>query len=291
MLKWLQKKVFNNGNTETIVAIVIFAELLYFVSSFSITANIATVFVGMLDELTNNERVINNLPELKVSPILNQSAQLKAEDMASKGYFAHTSPEGLTPWYWLDLVGYKYNYAGENLAVNFSNTEDVTAAWMNSPTHRANIVKFAYTEVGSGVATGTYKGKEAVFVVQEYANPKPVKIESIEATTSSSTPEIAQINPVKESGEVLGASVEQEEINIPTDTKDFNIKTFLIIIGVSLILFLLSFFLFGAFKTLFRNIFIVIFVVAVVLLFNKIFIKKDLIYTSGVDYVGEEVVE
>ncbi|HLP43697.1 MAG TPA: CAP domain-containing protein, partial [Candidatus Nanoarchaeia archaeon] len=47
-------------------------------------------------------------------------------------------------------------------------------AWMNSPTHRSNIVKANYSEMGTGVAVGQYKGAEAVFVVQLYANPKIV---------------------------------------------------------------------------------------------------------------------
>lgn len=103
---------------------------------------------------------------------------MKAQDMATKGYFAHTSPEGKkTPWYWLKQVGYQYQYAGENLAINFTDSKDVTNAWMNSPTHKANIVKDKYTEVGTGIATGLYEGRETVFVAQVYANPIVKEVE------------------------------------------------------------------------------------------------------------------
>lgn len=132
---------------------------------------VATVLPGMLAALTNEERVRQSLPELRVSKALSEAATLKAQDMAEKGYFAHVSPDGKEPWYWLEQVAYEYDYAGENLAMNFTDSKDVTAAWMNSPTHRANIVKAAYTEVGTGVAHGIYAGKETIFVAQVYAHP------------------------------------------------------------------------------------------------------------------------
>jgi hypothetical protein len=134
-------------------------------------ANLSTVLPGVLSALTNAERRELALEPLMVNVALSRAARLKAEDMAAKGYFAHESPDGKTPWYWLDQVGYHYDYAGENLAVNFMDSKDVTQAWMNSPSHKANIVKESYREVGTGIATGIYKGKEAVFVVQFYANP------------------------------------------------------------------------------------------------------------------------
>jgi uncharacterized protein YkwD len=92
--------------------------------------------------------------------------------MAAKSYFAHVSPEGVKPWHWLDVAGYRYDYAGENLALNFTDSQDVADAWMRSPTHRSNLLKSAYTEIGTGVATGTYQGSEAVFIVQLYARPR-----------------------------------------------------------------------------------------------------------------------
>jgi len=159
-----------------IVTLVILIEMIFFLSPVLGQRNtrwLAAVIPDVMSELTNNERQAQNLPVLVVNPVLNQAAQAKAVDMATKGYFAHISPEGKNPWYWLDSAGYKYEYAGENLAVNFSDSADVTRAWMESPTHRENIVRGNYTEVGTGVATGIYKGKEAIFVAQVYANPLP----------------------------------------------------------------------------------------------------------------------
>lgn len=131
----------------------------------------ALVLPSVLDDLTNQNRQEQHLAVLTVNPILNKVAELKAQDMAEKGYFAHTSPEGKVPWYWFKQVGYDYEYAGENLAVDFTDSQDVVMAWMNSPTHRANIMKNAYTEVGTGVATGSYQGVSTIFVAQVYGRP------------------------------------------------------------------------------------------------------------------------
>ncbi len=131
----------------------------------------AAVLPAVLSDLTNQKRSLSSLQPLKVNPILQRAAQLKADDMAKKGYFAHTSPEGKTPWSFLKQVGYEYEYAGENLAVNFYDSQDVTNAWMNSPSHRANIERGVYREVGSAVAVGNFRGQPAIFAVQMYASP------------------------------------------------------------------------------------------------------------------------
>ncbi len=149
--------------------------------------NLASVLPGVLVSLTNENREDNSLAPLSHNALLEQAAQLKANDMAAKGYFAHTSPEGHEPWYWLHQVGYNYSYAGENLAVNFVDSQDVDRAWMNSPLHRANIVNEHYTEVGIAVAQGVYKGRQAIFVAQFFGAPKRVS-RSVALQTPASTP-------------------------------------------------------------------------------------------------------
>lgn len=150
---------------------------------FDKTKFLASVLPGVLTTLTNEERIDNDVPTLKENPLLVKAAIAKAEDMAKNGYFAHTSPDGKTPWYWLKEVGYSYKSAGENLAVNFFDSEDVTRAWMNSPTHKANIVKKEYTEIGIGVANGVYQGRNTVFVAQFFGTP--LAIASTPTTTTS----------------------------------------------------------------------------------------------------------
>jgi hypothetical protein len=91
--------------------------------------------------------------------------------MAANEYFAHYSPDGVSPWHWFNRAGYVYAHAGENLAIHFTDSTEVVEAWMKSPAHRANIVDSKYTEIGVGTAKGTYEGYDTVFVVQLFGTP------------------------------------------------------------------------------------------------------------------------
>jgi hypothetical protein len=183
------------GSIKRVALALLVAELLLFVLPtfnfyrYANGLNISAVLPGVLSNLTNEERVKSNLPKLAVNPLLTTAAELKARDMAAKGYFAHTSPDGKAPWHWFKEAGYSFEYAGENLAVNFTDTEKVAQAWMSSPTHRANIIKGAYTEVGTGIATGTYKGGDTVFVAQVYGRPK-IKSQLVSAAGASEWQEL-----------------------------------------------------------------------------------------------------
>jgi hypothetical protein len=122
---------------------------------------------------TNAERTRNNEPALTLNAQLSSAAQAKAEDMVQKNYWAHNSPDGKTPWTFIDATGYQYRSAGENLAYGFSNATESVAGWMGSPEHRANILDPAYQNVGFGVASSpdfVGDGPETV-VVAEYGQP------------------------------------------------------------------------------------------------------------------------
>ena len=133
--------------------------------------SLSAIYAAVLVNLTNQNRVAQNVTELEVNSLLEKAAQMKADDMAAKGYFAHNTPDGKTPWYWIEQAGYEYEYAGENLAVNFENSEDVQTAWMNSRGHFLNIMNPKYTEIGIATSTGIYKGQTAIFVVQMFGTP------------------------------------------------------------------------------------------------------------------------
>ena len=136
----------------------------------------AAVRASNVFALSNKERSGEGVMQLSLNPLLMRAAQLKAEDMGKEAYYAHVSPDGETPMFWLDMVGYKYQYVGENLTANILDEEDVVSAWMGSPGHRRNLLDPKFTHVGIGVAEGTYKGKPALFVVQMLATPKPVAL-------------------------------------------------------------------------------------------------------------------
>ncbi|MEX2033460.1 MAG: CAP domain-containing protein [Candidatus Colwellbacteria bacterium] len=191
MLKKYFKKYFipHEGNNykphslrePTALAILVITFLLYGLFSFVYPAVLersnftATILPAVLVDLTNENREAYDTSLLQINPLLVEAAQLKANDMAAKSYFAHTSPKGLTPWHWFNLTGYRFSYAGENLAVNFIDSEEAIKAWMGSPGHRANILNGKFTEIGIATARGVYDGRETVFVVQLFGTPASIK--------------------------------------------------------------------------------------------------------------------
>lgn len=136
-------------------------------------SQLASVSAAKVVSLTNAERSSENLPPLRSSELLTRAAQLKAEHMAEHEYYAHVSPDGRTPLYWLEKVGYRYLNAGENLVIDRTTSEQVVSAWMNSSDHRKNILRAQFTEIGVGIAHGRYKGEDTIFVAQVFATPYP----------------------------------------------------------------------------------------------------------------------
>lgn len=121
-------------------------------------------------ELTNDERKKAGFPELEVSPILSSAAAAKAADMLARDYWAHIAPDGTQPWKYFKDSGYNYRYAGENLARDFSNPEDVVSAWMASASHRENLLSARYQEIGIAVIEGDLGGVDTTLVVQFFGS-------------------------------------------------------------------------------------------------------------------------
>lgn len=167
----------------------------------------ALVLPNVLVDQTNVTRLAENIGALQTSPLLERAAIAKANDMARKGYFAHTSPEGRDPWYWFKDAGYAYSYAGENLAINFVDSRDVIDAWLASPKHRANLLNGKYTEIGIATAEGTYEGRSAVFVVQLFGRPSAKKFTP--QITQVSPPQVAVVIPPTTTSSVLGMNGEK----------------------------------------------------------------------------------
>lgn len=136
---------------------------------------------------TNKQRIDLGLEPLKYNSLLSQSAAKKAEDMFANNYWAHNSPKGNTPWDFFKLVGYQYSLAGENLARDFYDTESLMKAWMNSPTHKANIINSKYQEIGVGVVNGTLGGIKTTLVVQHFGTPIAAIAETQKTETQKST--------------------------------------------------------------------------------------------------------
>ncbi len=122
-------------------------------------------------EQTNRQRALSSLKPLTINTKLSQAATAKAQDMFTDQYWAHIAPDGTTPWVFMKNAGYTYLVAGENLARDFSDTNSMVRAWMDSPTHKANIMNPEYTEIGIAVVDGELQGYETTLVVQMFGEP------------------------------------------------------------------------------------------------------------------------
>lgn len=149
-----------------VVLLIIKILIFFWFFGFPKSNQFAVVTGSRLIELTNKERVAAGLNSLNVNQKLVQAAQEKAQDMLNKNYFDHTSPSGLTPWFWLDKTGYKYKAAGENLAKDFTDSQALHQAWMDSSSHRSNILNKNYQETGIAVIEGQIDGKKTILAVQ-----------------------------------------------------------------------------------------------------------------------------
>ncbi|WNI18279.1 CAP domain-containing protein [Streptomyces sp. ITFR-21] len=100
--------------------------------------------------LVNDQRATAGCKPLTASSALDQLAQSFSDDMAARGFFDHTDPDGRTPWDRAKALGIA-NLGGENIARGQADAQAVMDAWMNSPGHRANILNCDYTTLGVGI--------------------------------------------------------------------------------------------------------------------------------------------
>lgn len=99
--------------------------------------------------LINNYRQANGLPTLTMSTALFNASEGHSYDMGARGYFAHNTPEGVTPWDRIRAAGYGYNtYLGENIAAGYTTSQSVFDAWRNSAGHNANMLSGNYHAIG-----------------------------------------------------------------------------------------------------------------------------------------------
>jgi hypothetical protein len=147
----------------------------------------------------------------------------KAKDMIAKQYFAHKSPDGITVSDLANIHGYAYSLIGENSALgDFVSSRDVLNGWMNSPGHRANILKKGYTEIGVAAIMGAYEGRQVWYAVQEFGRPPPncppadTNKESIIRQTEAKMDELAsQLSVLKQKIDTQTGT--REEINAAID--------------------------------------------------------------------------
>lgn len=184
---------------DVLTGILIFFTIVSFTFSRPAVLGIATdITIQRLLDKTNEERRNAGLGALSLNGQLTSAAQGKAQHMFTNNYWDHFAPDGTSPWDFINNSGYKYKFAGENLAYNYMFSDDVVNAWMNSPSHRANILRSEYTEIGFAVQNGNLLGEDTTLVVQMFGTPQ------------QSNP----IVPVAQAEEIAQPEQEVQQVNV-----------------------------------------------------------------------------
>lgn len=183
-------------------------------------------------QLTNEQRVKQNLAPLSFNEKLSSAAYQKAQDMFAKNYWAHYSPEGTTPWDFILTSGYKYELAGENLAKNFLFSQGVVDAWMASSTHKENILKQDYTEVGYAVANGVLNGEPTTLVVQIFGRPMGFTLVKEEAPIETEVQAEEKVVPASQPKPILARATKNTQSLLPRISLQSNYIFFLFLLLV-----------------------------------------------------------
>ncbi|MEU1895095.1 CAP domain-containing protein [Streptomyces pristinaespiralis] len=112
------------------------------------TSAAASAEAAVID-MVNEERAKVGCSPMKASGALSDLARAHSKDMAARGFFDHTNPDGETPWDRAEQAGVS-NLGGENIARGQADAEAVMNSWMNSEGHRANILNCDFTTLGVG---------------------------------------------------------------------------------------------------------------------------------------------
>lgn len=132
-------------------------------------------FFTRLLQLTNEVREKEGLPKVALDFRLMCSAQWLARDMAANNYFDHKDSLGRTMRYRLEAFHARFSRASENISAGQKTPEEVFEAWMNSPSHKRNILNPEVTLMGLGVAlnpASTYK----IYWVMDFRKPAPSEL-------------------------------------------------------------------------------------------------------------------
>ena len=214
------------------VKLAVLGLFLYFPNS----AYFSTITTDTLMNLINQSRQENGFSPLVANDKLAQSAFLKAQNMLDQNYFAHTSPQGITPWYWLKQADYDYHYAGENLAMDFVDAESLHKTLLDSPIHRANILNTKYEEIGIVVITGNFNGKKTTIAVQHFGTQfeklavtpetpsQPIQPQPEPSTLEISSPTFAEL----ETSELASQRETKEEPILSPEEEKIETQTFTI---------------------------------------------------------------
>jgi hypothetical protein len=210
----------------------------------------SNIFTEQIVDFTNTERERNGLPALKFDALLSEAARRKAEDMFTNGYWAHVAPDGTTPWDFITASGYNYVYAGENLAKDFQDSDNVVRAWMDSPSHQRNILNQNYKDIGVAVVNGVLNGYETTLVVQIFGQKAPTMVAAQPLPVAVSPPTPTPVPAPAVSEEAVSTSTTGRSgswtLSLTTSEPRFDVFVLTRTVSLTLGIIVLGFFLLDA---------------------------------------------
>lgn len=179
--KSLSKKSLLFYSIVLVVVKILAVSYFLFVPTTPITAH--QISSSSLVSSINAARSAQGMNTLAPNAQLVEAANNRAIDMINRDYFSH---DGC--WAAFAAVGYQYQYAGENLAIDFATTQEVHNALMASPSHRANILNGNFTEIGVAAYEGEFEGRTTVIVVELFGTPQAQPAVESETVSEPASP-------------------------------------------------------------------------------------------------------
>ena len=133
-------------------------------------ADLAAVRKTMLEQVNAARKAAGRRP-LAPDPHLDAAAQEHAQDMLTRAYYDHDTPEGSTPRNRVEASGYLAHKVGENIAEGEFSVEEVMSGWMGSSGHRRNLLDPEFVDFGVGLAIGRFEDRLRILWVQEFGTP------------------------------------------------------------------------------------------------------------------------
>lgn len=225
--------------TTYIAILLVFQIVLTGIAKFSpgVLGYASNITISDLLTYTNQDRAANGASALVLNDALSQAAAAKAADMFANQYWAHTSPQGRDPWSFINDAGYKYLFAGENLARDFGDSKSVVDAWMNSPSHRENLLNARYQDVGFAVVNGKYGSYETTLVVQMFGT-LAANAPTVEENTAPTPQPKTEVSPIEKqstpAGVVLNTQNDkpQSKLDIFAITKDISMGLIIALLAI-----------------------------------------------------------
>ena len=171
--------------------------------------------------MVNASREKASASPLILDPALTRAAELKAQDMLARAYFEHVSPDGTMPWEWINKNEYQFQAMGENLAMDFTTGESAHLALMQSDTHRTNILEKRYQNIGIGVASGNFAGRETNILVEFFAAPSTARA----AAAASAVPPVSAKFALPVPAEAPSSAVASAPVPPPVEVLPIRFET------------------------------------------------------------------